>query len=419
MKTNLIRLSLLSSLLLPLATLHASTEGDNLIGIGAGARTLGGTSVASPTDATGAIADNPAGLGLLPTTKLSELDASVTDFLPHISAQVDGLTAHSASKNYPIPALALAGPITNTDGALLWGLAVYGVSGLGVDYIGTSIDTALAPTAFPLVAGSRTELKLGEIAPALAYRISSEWSVGLAVDVDYGRLDLGDGGRHGFGVGVQPGVTFKPTDALTLGVSYVSAKPITYKNVTDFDGDGTLDKLKLASPQQVKFGLGYELIPGRLHLSSEVSWVNWAGAAGYSDFGWQNTWNYAVGLDYAVIPGQLNLRVGYDFGNDPVKAENGFNGAGAPGNVTSVQGKNVPNYYYQTFRIIGFPALVDQHLSLGLEYHATEHVAIDLGYTHSFKNAITESGTNLLGAPVTLSSSLSEDSIEVGVKYSF
>jgi long-chain fatty acid transport protein len=419
MKTNFLRLSLLSSLLFASVPIHASTEGDNLIGVGAGARALGGTGVAAPTDVTGAIADNPAGLGLLPATQRLEVDANVTDFLPHVSANVGGVAARSASKNYPVPSLSIAGPLDSKEGSWLYGFAAYGVTGLGVDYIGTSIDTALAPTAFPLVAGTRTELKLGEVAPALAYRISPQWTVGLAVQAQYGRLDLGDGGRHGYGVGVEPGLTLKPTEGLTLGVSYVSAKPITYKNVTDFDGNGTLDNLKLTSPQEVKFGLGYEILPGRLHLSSEVNWVNWGGAAGYADFGWKNSWDYALGLDYTAIPGKLELRVGYNFGDNPVKAENGFNGAGAPANVTVVQGKNVPNYYYQTFRVIGFPAIVDQHLSFGVEYHVTAQVAIDAGYTHSFKNTITETGTNLLGNPVTLSSSLSEDSIELGVRYSF
>lgn len=419
MKLKSFLLVLLLSILSPFLNLRASTAGDNLIGIGASSRALGGSSSASPTDAIGAIADNPAGLGLLPTTKLSEFDASLTSFLPHVTAQVGGLSAHSARKLYPIPSLALAGPVDGQEGALIYGLAAYGVSGLGVDYRGTAIDTTLAPSPFPLVAGTRTELKLGEVAPAVAYRISPDYVAGLAVDVDYGRLDLGNGGRHGFGLGIQPGVTYKATDRLTLGLSYVSAKPITYKAVTDFNGDGILDNLKLASPQQVKFGLGYELLPGSLRLSSEVTWVNWAGAAGYSDFGWQNTWNYALGFDYAAIPGKLAIRVGYNFGDNPVRVENGFNGANDPANVTVVQGKNVPNYYYQTFRVIGFPAIVEQHFSLGFEYHATGRIAVDAGYTHAFKHSITESGTNPFGAPVTLSSSLSEDSFELGVRYGF
>jgi long-chain fatty acid transport protein len=419
MKQKHLPLFLFASLLLPLANLRASTEGDNLIGIGAASRSSGGTGVASPADVLGAISDNPAGLSLLPATQLREFDASLTLFLPHVNASVGGVSAQSDSKIYPIPSFAFASLVEARDASWVYGIAAYGVSGLGVDYHGTAIDTTLTPTPFPLVAGTRTELKLGEIAPALSYRISPQWTVGLAVNLDYGRLDLGGGGKHGFGLGIQPGITYQPNERLTFGFSYTSPKPITYKAVIDFDGDSTLDNLKLASPSQLKFGVGYELLPSQLHVSLAVRRTGWGDAAGYSDFGWRNTWNYALGLNYTAIPDKLAFHFGYNVGYNPVKVQNGFNGTGGPGNVTAVQGKNVPNYYYQTFRIIGFPAIVNQHLSFGVEYHATDHVVINAGFTHSFKNRITESGTNLLGAPVTLSSSLSEDSIELGLRYAF
>jgi long-chain fatty acid transport protein len=76
-------------------------------------------------------------------------------------------------------------------------------------------------------------------------------------------------------------------------------------------------------------------------------------------------------------------------------------------------------YYYETFRIIGFPAIVEHHLSVGLGYRLSDRSSLDAGYTHAFRNTITEQGTNLLGSPVTLSSRLSEDSFELGFKYRF
>ncbi|MDD2764956.1 MAG: outer membrane protein transport protein [Opitutaceae bacterium] len=418
MKHTIIRLALLSSFLTPIFHVRASTNGDNLLGVGAASRTLGGVGVASPPDAIGALSANPAALSFLPEGKKSETDLSFTFFLPHVSARVGSLTADSAGKTYVIPSLAVAGPL-GTDGPWTYGFSVYGVSGLGVDYRGTAIDTTLAPTPYPLVAGGRTELQILEVTPAVAYRFSPEWSAGLALHVDSGRLELGSGGKHGASLGAQPGLSFKASAQLTLGLTYVSPQAITYKGVTDFDGNGTADNLKLESPPQVKFGVGYHLIPGRLLVATDVQWVNWGGAQGYQDFDWRDSWVFGLGVQFDAIPEKLVLRAGYSFGNNPVKAHNGWDGTGAPANVTNVQGKLVNNYYYETFRIIGFPAIVEHHVGLGLSYRFNGRASLEAGYTHAFRNTITERGTNLLGAPVTLSSSLSEDSFELGFKYRF
>ncbi len=288
-----------------------------------------------------------------------------------------------------------------------------------MDYRHTAIDTTLAPTPYPLVAGGHTQLQILEAAPSVAYRFSPEWSAGLAIHGDYGSLNLGSGTKSGFGFGVQPGLSYKASEQLTFGLTYVSSAPITYKGVTDLDGDGTPDNLKLATPQQVKFGVGYQIVPNRLLIASDVQWVNWAAAAGYKDFDWQNSWVYGLGVQFDAISKKLVLRAGYSFNNNPVKVHNGWNGTGAPANVTDVQGKFVNNYYYETFRIIGFPAVVEQHVSFGLGYRFDERSSLDLGYTHAFKNTITEQGTNLVGAATTLSSTLSEDSFEVGFHHRF
>jgi long-chain fatty acid transport protein len=419
MNRLLLRFALVSLALVTLSGVRASTNGDNLLGVGATARALGGIGVAAPQDVLGAISGNPAALSYLATDLPSEYDASLTFFVPHVSARVGTLAADSAGKTYLIPSLGVSGPLGARGGPWQYGFAAYGVSGLGVDYRHTAIDTTLGPTPYPLVAGGRTELQILEVAPSLAYKISSAWSLGAALDVDYGRLNLGGPTKNGFGVGVRAGVVFKPSEQVSLGATYGSGKPITYKGVTDFDGDGSADNLKLEAPQQIAVGVAYELVPGRLLVATDARWVNWGGAKGYKDFDWQDSWVYGVGVQFDAIPKQLVLRAGYTFGDNPVKTHNNFNGTGGPANVTNVQGQYVNNYYYETFRVVGFPAVVEQHLSIGLGYRLGAHATIDVGYTHAFKNTISEQGTNLLGAPTTLSSSLSEDSFELGFKYQF
>jgi long-chain fatty acid transport protein len=400
-------------------SVSASTNGDNLLGIGASSRALGGSDIAQPQDALGAISGNPSGISFLTQDALSEADVAVTFFDPDVSTSIGSISASSASKTYIIPSLAVAGPIGDKTSPWQYAFGLYGVSGLGVDYRNTAVDTTFGATPYPLAAGVHTQLQILEVAPSVAYRISSQWSVGAAFDVDYGRLNLGEATKGALGVGFEPGVTYQASTDLSLGASYTSSKPITYKGVVDLSGNGTLDNLKLESPQQLAAGAAYQLVPGSLLLLTDIKWVNWSGAAGYKDFDWKNSWIYGVGLQYQALPKKLVLRAGYTYGNNPVNAHNNFNGAGSPTNVTEVQGNYVNNYYYETFRIVGFPAVVENHVSFGFSYHFNGSSSVDIGYTHAFKSTISEQGTNVLGLPTTLSSSLSENSIDVGFRFLF
>ena len=105
-----------------------------------------------------------------------------------------------------------------------------------------------------------------------------------------------------------------------------------------------------------------------------------------SDFDWNDQWVYAVG--FQVEPKKnLFLRAGFNYAKNPVDDHDGFVGAfGAEGplDVVNVQGAPFPRYYYETFRIIGFPAIVEKHLTLGAGYRFTERFSMNLGYMHAF-----------------------------------
>jgi long-chain fatty acid transport protein len=237
--------------------------------------------------------------------------------------------------------------------------------------------------------------------------------------VDYATLDLGSGSTSGWGLGVQPGIVYHPNDKLSFGLSYTSPQPVTFNNVSDFTGNGKLDNLKLETPQQIVLGGATKLFNDRLLLESDLKWINWANASGYNDFGWKNEWVASLGAQYALIPKKLFLRAGYNFGNNPVSSTSGFNGAYSPNNTTSVQGNKIQNYYYQSFRTIGFPAVVENHISVGVGYAFNEHFTANLAYVHGFANTITQNGSNLLGQPTSIGSKLSEDSIEVGLTWNY
>jgi long-chain fatty acid transport protein len=404
---------------------HA-TNGDNLIAVGPNARAMGGVGIAYPLDAISAVFANPATMCFAPYCPSSEFNFSGTLFMPDVSAKIttaDGaVQADSASKVFAIPAIGLSVPFGPDPSKWRFGLSAYGVSGLGVDYRGTSIDEATydfgGGVTVPIVSGEYTQLQIMKFAPTVAYQISPRFSVGMAIHIDYSTLDLRSGSSFGYGVGVQPGIIYKPTDNLSLGFTYTSSQSVDHDDVTDFDQDGKLDTLELEAPQQLGLGAAYLFLNGQLLVEADVKWINWSDADGYKDFDWDDQWVFAIGAQLEPVH-NLFFRIGYNYGENPVNEHNGWDGSFASGETINVQGVGIRRYYYETFRIIGFPAIVEHHFTIGIGYRFTDNFSIDIGYMHAFEETITEKGSDPLGRPVTLESTLSEDSFDFGLTWRF
>ncbi|MCG6894932.1 MAG: outer membrane protein transport protein [Desulfobacteraceae bacterium] len=407
-----------------------ATNGDNLIGVGPVARAMGGVGIAKPLDAISAVFANPAAMCFGDYCPASELNFAGTLFAPKTEAKITnafGTFSAEAKENvYAIPAIGVSVPIGEGPKNWRFGLSAYGVTGLGVDYKDTVVDNQsfydFGPFGqFPLASGEFTSLQIMKFAPAVAFQPNSKMSFGLAVHIDYGILDLRSGNASGYGFGIQPGFIYNFTDQLSFGLTYVSPQEVDHEKVADFDGDGRLDDLTLESPQQLGLGLAYDFLGGQALIEGNVKWINWSNAKGYDDFDWKDQWVYAIGAQYQPTE-RLSIRVGYNYGKNPVEEHSGFNGALGPTgplSVNNVQGKTVPSYYYETFRIIGFPAIVEHHITFGIGYQFTETFSLNLGFMHAFEKTIEESGTDLTGQPVKLESTLTENAIDFGFTWRF
>ena len=427
---SLIKLAEILCLVVVTAGPALATNGDNLIGVGPIARAMGGVGIAAPQDAISAVFANPASMCFGPFCPASEVDFAGTLFIPDVKAKVSGagvggsFSADSDDEVYAIPAFGLSVPITDGLSPPDWrfGLAAYGVSGLGVDYRETDLDQPAfypfsqfipgAPDG-PLVTGEFTQLQSMRFAPAVAYQPNAKLSFGLAGIVEYSNLDLGQGSDWDYGFGLQGGAIFKPISELSLGLNVITPRKLEFKNIADFDNSGSLDNLDLEAPLEIGGGAAYSF--KKLLIEADVKWINWGDADGYKDFDWNNQWVFAIGAQFEPIT-KLYLRAGYNYGKNPVDTNDGFNGT----QPKEVQGKVIPSqYYYETFRIIGFPAIVEHHLTVGIGYDFTEKLSLNLGYVHAFKNDLDENGTTPFGQPVNIKSELSEDSIDFGLTWRF
>ncbi|MGA7874205.1 MAG: outer membrane protein transport protein [Desulfoferrobacter sp.] len=422
----LVKIAIVLSLVVMLSPSANATNGDNLIAVGPISRSMGGAAIAAPQDAISAVFANPAAMCFGPYCPASQVDFAGTLFIPSPSAKVtyagQTVSANSERKVYAIPAFGLSVPITSKPPFWRFGLSAYGITGLGVDYKGSSLDGATIPPppppngagGYPLAAGTYTQLQIMKFAPAIGFQPFEKMSFGAALQIDYSTLDLREGTAQNYGIGVQLGTIYKITDALSFGLSFVTPQNISYDDVVDFDQDGILDNLSLESPWQVGIGLAYHFLDNKLLVEGDVKWLNWSGAKGYDDFDWNDQWVFALGAQYKPMP-KLALRLGYNYGTNPVDEHNGWNGA-AP---VQVQGKTMPTYYYESFRVLGFPAIVEHHITVGLGYELSPKFGLQAGYMHAFKNTLTEEGYGLDGRPASFESSLYEDSVDVAFTWRF
>jgi long-chain fatty acid transport protein len=414
---NLPRLGLVLLLAAAISSPALATNGDNLIAVGPISRSMGGVGIAAPQDAIGAVFSNPAAMCFGAFCPSNQVDFAGTAFMPSVSNTITSgsqtFTAHSNPKVYPIPALGISFSFPDMP-KWRFGFGAYGVSGMGVDYRDRAVDQPnyFMPGA-PLAAGTYSDLQRMKFAPTVAFQPTPWLSLGAALHVDYSTLDLGSGSGSGFGVGTQIGAIVKPFQSFSVGLTYTSPQDINYDKVL-VGMNGRRRDLTLGSPTKVGLGFAYEPIPKKLLFEADIKWLNWSGASGYGDFDWNNQWVLGLGVQYKPIK-KLALRLGYNYGANPVNEHNNFTGY----QLTGVQGITMPTYYFETFRVMGFPAIVEHHFTCGLGYEVTDRFVINISYMHAFENSITQRGTNLVGLPTTMNSRMSEDGIDFGFSWRF
>jgi long-chain fatty acid transport protein len=397
-----------------------ATNGTQLIGIGPISRSMGGVGIAAPQDAISAVFSNPAGMCFGPYCPTSQFDFAGTLFMPEQEAKVEAsgttVQANSRDNTYAIPAIGFSVPIGEAESRWRFGLSAYGVSGLGVDYRDTDIDQPNpAYGGAPYAQGTYTNLQLMKFAPTIAYQALPNLSVGTSFQINYSTLDLGDGTVAAYSYGVQLGAIYQPIDQLSLGLTYTSPQKATYNHLFDFDNDTRRENLTLENPQQLGLGIAYEFLQPGVLLETNIKWINWSDAEGYEDFDWNDQWVFAVGAQWEAID-NLFFRAGYNYAENPVDEHNNWTAA----DVVNVQGNTLPQYYYETFRVIGFPAIVEHHITAGVGYELGESLIINLSYMHAFENTLSEQGSDLTGAGTAkIESKLYEDSLSFAFSWRF
>lgn len=378
------------------ATSAFATNGDNLIGVGAKARGMGGIGIGMSHGAESALA-NPA---LISTVKGTEVSFGGTVFMPDVETDVSmgqGSVKSDADLSV-IPEVAIA---QNLGNGITWGIGMYGTAGMGTDYR----DEATTTGNYNMV----TNLQLMQFAVPFAYSANG-FSVGIAPVLQYGSLDINynNGTEHGTGVAQDLGFGYNigaayEMSGLTFGASYKSAIDMTYDKVLTTAATPfglTYITNDLEQPSEMGVGASYKM--GEHTLAVDYKKIKWSDAKGYKDFGWDD--QDVIMLGYQFAQDNWALRAGYNHSSSPIKENAG--GTTTPQKMAT----NVLN-------LLGFPAIVEDHYTIGGSYAFTKTTSVDLAYAYSPE--VDEHFNSGGGAGYDITTKHSQDAVTAQLNFNF
>jgi long-chain fatty acid transport protein len=381
-----------------------ATNGDLMIGDGAKATGMGGVGIAVSHGAESLYA-NPA---MIKDVKSSEFTAYGTLFMPKVTFASDAGSDAFAGAATPVPNAAksdadrsvipgFAYAHRNNDN-IVWGISVAGTAGMGTDYSKASPNAG--------VFGMETELQIAKVSIPVAYT-NKNLTLAVAPVLQYSTLQINyqtpagasDNKKDGsFGLGMTAGMAYDAGD-LTLGAVYKSKIEATYKNnisaaLRDFGIRSVTSGDKLDQPEEFGVGAAYDF--GRSTVAVDLKRINWGKASGYKDFGWEN--QNVVALGYRYQTPTWAIRAGYNHGKSPIQA---LEASPKP------DGSTFDNAGTNFFNLSGFPAIVEDHYTVGGDYAVSKNFDLSLAFVYSPK--ITESfNTTAMSAGMAFNGALQQ-----------
>lgn len=404
-----------------LAPVCVRGEGLILQGVGPVNRSMAGAATAAPIDAAGAIFRNPAtmsGLAGNQVTFGAELllqTETISSTIPTMGGPLSGTTDGEPGANV-IPCVAMVNHSQHSPWT--WGVGIYGVAGFKSNYPASTTNPVLMPQPNGL-GRVFAELEVYEVAPALSYAVTDQFSVGVSPALSIGRLNAdplilsapdnangdaaftypsGQGTRYHYGGGVQVGAYYIANDAWRFGAAVKS--PTWMEDFRFFTtnelGLPRLEKADFDLPMTVSLGTAFTGID-RILWAFDVRYFDYKNTNGFRStgfnpdgsvrgLGWSNIFSAATAIQYTWTDSTA-LRVGYTFQQNPIPDSNTFFNAASP-------------------------LILNHVVSFGITQQLSRRVALNVAYLHGFEE--TQTGPVVLPGvgPVPGSSVTSEISAD-------
>ncbi len=397
-----IKLAVVAALALGTTSAFA-TNGTNLIGYGAKSRAMGGTAISNFNGAETAFA-NPA--LITSSDKTMEATIGATLLMPDVTyTEKDGAVASpvpdgeysSTAGDGMIPSVAV---INKVNESFAWGMALYGVGGMGVDY-----------REEPMMGGANAvndNLMLMRMSIPLAYTISG-FSVGIAPVIEYGALSMNSYDPDGPGpatnvggvttdiaMGFEVGLAYNIA-GIGIGFDYKSAVTHDFSNTfVSYDSNGKANS-DLDTPAVIGLGLSYN-ISGHT-VAFDYKMIAYSSAAGFEDFGWDDQSVFALGYEYAAE--SWAVRAGYNYGASPL-----------PTDITDNQ-----SFGQVQGSLMMFPAITESHYTLGGSYNFNENISADLAVMMGTGSASSDIPASFGGG--TIEATNDQTSVSFALNYAY
>ena len=415
-----------------LSTAYA-TNGMLMEGYGPIATGMGGASQAIDHGNAG-MAQNPATLGMM-ADGTARLDLAVGVLGPDVSSEPTGMptmVAKSGGTSYLMPALGY----TRRSGSLTYGLGVFAQGGMGTEYGGDAFlanPGAMLSTPVMTNLPVRSELGVGNVIFPVAMQVNPNLTVGAALKFMWSSLDmqmtasgsmLGQmanasgvaptgnlaaampalgganwarisfsdnsdftGAAKSTGMGFTFGGVYKTDERLTVGASYqlksslsdmkTSAAGASMSAEGGFVDNGRITVIDFQMPSVASIGASWKANP-ELTLAADLKHIGWSSAmksfkmqyesaqlGGTVNFAMDQQWKdqtvLNLGMAYKANQ-QLTLRAGLSLADNPVS---------------------------DTYVNPLFPAIVRNHVTLGMGYQVTPAGQINASLTMAPKVTVS------------------------------
>ncbi len=429
---NKIKLTVITTLALSTTSAFA-TNGDQMIGLSAESRALGGTGVAHYMGSANALT-NPALLAKMKDKDefifagtVFDSDVKIKTTAGSVANPAIGVNKTSDEGVSVIPAISLSHRI-NDDFVI--GLGMYGTAGMGTDWRDTDKSLIQNYNGKVDLYNMRSSLMLMQFAPSLAYG-NDLYGVGATVILQYGSLSvdydtngqdgqlkhIGSGSSNDFGFGFQIGGYYNPIKSLTIGAVYKSKIDMEYKNqisdAAEAYGYGSNPAALPAKSdhleQPAEYGIGVSYDMDAFTMTADVKEIKWSDSKGYKDFGWDDQTVYALGVKYTAASYWAGF--GFNYGENPV-----------PNNESDVPVNGNPAYNtdgdtMNLFNYAMFPATVESTITVGGGYSFSENLALNAAYTYAPEVSDTVDTSTVATGHVTTKHS--QQALTLAVKFNF
>jgi long-chain fatty acid transport protein len=186
-------------------------------------------------------------------------------------------------------------------------------------------------------------------------------------------------------------------------------KGVMSKTIDLFSSTQAYDNDKLSTPAEIGVGVSYKLKEHTIAL--DYKQIQWSKAKGYEDFEWKDQNVYAIGYEYSTD--KWAARLGYNYSKSPIEEQTvAFDGGG---NETNFNSANLSHGVVNTFNLLGFPGVVETHMTVGGTYAFSDKTSLDLAYTYAPE--VSETMTNFTGENITVKHS--QTSLSFQLNYAF